>query len=187
MPIQKIVAGRFPVKIWTDHVEDASMVQLRNLGDLPFIHKHVAVMPDVHWGNGTSVGTVLATKHAIVPAAVGVDIGCGMMAAHLNLMAWELPDNLSELRSAIEAAIPHGRTHEGRQGDRGAWGTPPPAVYSTWGTAYGDARLRKLMERHPKMFSAHTLDQQGPSQLGTLGTGNHFVELCLDKPGARFG
>src|SRR6188474_2603668 len=113
MPVQTVIApdgGRIPVKVWTDEVEDAARAQLENLSRLPFVHKHVAVMPDVHWGNGTSVGTVIPTVKAIIPAAVGVDLGCGMMALRLNLKAGDLPDNLGPLRSAIEASVPHGRS-----------------------------------------------------------------------------
>lgn len=114
-----------PVKIWTTEVEKTAMEQLDAVSKLPFIHKHVAVMPDVHWGNGTSVGTVIPTLKAIVPAAVGVDLGCGMVAHKLNLRPDQLPDSLAEIRSAIERAIPHGRTDNGGKGDRGAWGNAP--------------------------------------------------------------
>ncbi len=87
------------------------MAQLRNVAALPFIHKHVAAMPDVHFGFGATVGSVIPTKGAIIPAAVGVDIGCGMCAQRTYLMAGDLPDNLAGVRSAIEAAVPHGRTN----------------------------------------------------------------------------
>src|ERR1700722_19563231 len=101
-----------PVKMWTRGVpvEDAAMKQLANLASLPFIHHHVAAMPDVHWGMGSTVGSVIATKGAIIPAAVGVDIGCGMIYSLTSLNAADLPDNLHGIRSAIEAAVPHGRT-----------------------------------------------------------------------------
>ncbi|MGD0144714.1 MAG: RtcB family protein, partial [Rhizomicrobium sp.] len=100
------------IKAWTNGVplEDSARQQLINVASLPFIHKHVAVMPDVHWGMGATVGSVIPTKGAIVPAAVGVDIGCGMVAARTSLRANDLPDNLSAVRSAIESAVPHGRT-----------------------------------------------------------------------------
>src|SRR6185503_8124005 len=108
------------IKAWTRgvQVEDSAKQQLRNLAGLPFIFKHVAVMPDVHWGMGATVGSVIATKGAIIPAAVGVDIGCGMMAQRTSLTASDLPDSLAGLRSAIEAVIPHGRTNNGGPGDR---------------------------------------------------------------------
>src|SRR5215472_12945093 len=119
-------AGRVPVKAWTRGVpvEEQAREQLRNVASLPFVFKHVAAMPDVHWGMGATVGSVIATKGAIVPAAVGVDIGCGMVAARLALTASDLPDNLADMRSAIEVAVPHGRTDYGGCNDRGAWGDP---------------------------------------------------------------
>ena len=116
-----------PIKAWTRGVpvEEAAVQQLRNVADLPFIFKHVAAMPDVHWGMGATVGSVIATKGAIIPAAVGVDIGCGMMATRTDLTASDLPDSLAQMRSAIEAAVPHGRTDNGGVNDRGAWGEVP--------------------------------------------------------------
>ena len=116
-------SGRFPIKAWTKgvQVEDVAVEQLRNIANMPFIHRHVAVMPDVHWGMGPTIGSVIATKGAIIPAAVGVDIGCGMLAVQTGLPASRLPDNLKRVRSAIEAAVPHGRTDHGGKNDRGAW------------------------------------------------------------------
>src|ERR1700688_4485941 len=109
------------VKMWTRgvQVEDQAREQLRNVAKLPFIHKHVAAMPDVHWGMGATIGSVIATRGAIVPAAVGVDIGCGMMAVQTTLHADHLPDNLHQTRLDIEAAVPHGRTDNGGANDRG--------------------------------------------------------------------
>lgn len=170
--------GRAPVKIWTDDVEESALTQLHNLSTLPFIHKHIAVMPDVHWGMGSTVGSVIPTIRAIVPAAVGVDIGCGMVAHKLNLTPNQLPDGLAAVRSAIEAAIPHGRTDNGGPNDRGAWGEPPPAVADEWTRLSNDARFVELLEDQPKILNRK---DQGPRQLASLGTGNHFVELCLDK------
>ena len=108
-----------PIKAWTRgvHVEEVAKQQLRNLAGMPFIHKHIAAMPDVHWGMGATVGSVIATKGAIIPAAVGVDIGCGMMAQRTTLTASDLPDNLLALRTAIESRIPHGRTNNGTAGE----------------------------------------------------------------------
>src|SRR5882672_12095078 len=110
-----------PIKAWTNGVpvEDSARQQLINVAALPFIHKHVAVMPDVHWGRGATVGSVIPTKGAIIPAAVGVDIGCGMIAQRTTLTASDLPDSLAAMRSSIEAAIPHGRTDNGGANDRG--------------------------------------------------------------------
>ena len=115
------------IKAWTKGVpvEDEAMAQLRNVAGLPFIHKHVAVMPDCHWGAGTTIGSVIPTKGAIIPAAVGVDIGCGMAAVQTTLTSHDLPDNLSGIRTAIEKAVPHGCTDHGGQSDRGAWGDVP--------------------------------------------------------------
>ena len=126
--LEVLEVGRVPVKAWTRGVpvEDQAREQLRNVASLPFVFKHVVVMPDVHWGMGATVGSVIATKGAIVPAAVGVDIGCGMVATRLPLSASQLPDNLAGVRSTIEAAVPHGRTDYGGFNDRGAWGNPPP-------------------------------------------------------------
>src|SRR6266511_2833147 len=115
-----------PIKAWTKGVplEDAARQQLLNVAQLPFIYKWVA-MPDVHWGIGATVGSVIPTRGAIIPAAVGVDIGCGVMAVQTTLNANHLPDNLKPLRTAIEKAVPHGRTHHGGKRDKGAWGEIP--------------------------------------------------------------
>jgi tRNA-splicing ligase RtcB len=177
-----------PIKAWTRGVpvEDAALQQLRNVASLPFVFKHVAAMPDVHWGMGATVGSVIATKGAIIPAAVGVDIGCGMVAAKLTLMvASDLPDNLGAMRSAIEAAVPHGRTDNGGANDRGAWGNAPTRVYDAFfppdsndlpGSLYW--RLTQICDKHSKLGRAA---QKASKHLGTLGTGNHFIEVCLDE------
>lgn len=168
-----------PIKAWTRGVpiEDAALKQLKNVASLPFIHKHVAVMPDVHWGMGATVGSVIPTVGAIIPAAVGVDIGCGMMAVRTSIRAAHLPDDLSVIRSAIEAAVPHGRTDNGGRNDKGAWAAEPPASAVTrWADL--KAGYDAVVERHPK--AAHP---RGFGHLGTLGTGNHFIELCLDEAG----
>jgi tRNA-splicing ligase RtcB len=166
------------VKMWTRGVpvEDAAKAQLRNVAGLPFIHKWVAAMPDVHWGRGATVGSVIPTARAIIPAAVGVDLGCGMMAVRTSLRAEQLPDNLHGVRLAIEKAVPHGRTPGKR--DRGAWGEPPEAVVSTWSSQLA-ADFARISAKHPKIAGANHL-----VHLGTLGTGNHFIELCLDEAGA---
>src|SRR6516164_4089687 len=112
-----------PIKAWVERVplEDAARKQLLNVSQLPFIFKWVAAMPDVHWGIGVTVGSVIPTKGAIIPAAVGVDIGCGMMAQKLSLRASDLPDDLAPVRHQIERDVPHGRTCHGGRGDVGAW------------------------------------------------------------------
>ena len=175
--------GQTPIKLWTTSprgdvpVEDKALAQLRNIARLPFVFRHVAAMPDVHLGMGATVGSVIATRGAIVPAAVGVDIGCGMEAVSTSLAATDLPDSLLGIRSAIEQAVPHGRTHHGGPGDRGAWSEPPPAITDAWRAMGKDERYRRLVERHPKVDR-----NAAPAlHLGTLGTGNHFIELCLDE------
>src|SRR6201988_1816832 len=123
-----------PIKAWTKGVplEDAARQQLLNVAQLPFIYKWVAAMPDVHWGIGATVGSVIPTRGAIIPAAVGVDIGCGMMAVKTNIPASRLPAPPERLRSALEAAVPHGRTGHGGATDRGAWHEAPVEAVSRW-------------------------------------------------------
>lgn len=165
-----------PIKAWTQGVpfEAEAEAQLRRVAALPFIHKWVAVMPDVHAGIGATVGSVVATKGAIIPAAVGVDIGCGMIAARTSLRAVDLPDSLRALRSAIEAAVPHGRTDNGGRNDRGAWGNLPEAVTTAWNEL--DLGYQEIVSKHRALDRGATAQQ-----LGTLGTGNHFIEVCLDE------
>ena len=111
MPVRQVIEeGRVPVRIYTDEVEAGARQQLVNVSKLPIIHHHVAAMPDVHLGIGATVGSVIATHRAIIPAAVGVDIGCGMIAVRTSLRASDLPDSLRHVRTAIERAVPHGRT-----------------------------------------------------------------------------
>lgn len=165
-----------PIKMWTKGVavESEAINQLVNLSHLPFIFKWVAAMPDCHWGMGATVGSVIPTKRALVPAAVGVDIGCGMVAARTSLKAENLPDDLSKLRSAIESMVPHGRTDNGGRNDRGAWSNAPAQVEAAWQELASG--YKALIEKHPKLEKANTLNH-----LGTLGTGNHFIEICLDE------
>src|SRR4029078_3595533 len=113
-------------------LEDHAKIQLLNVAQLPFVFRWIAAMPDVHWGIGATVGSVIPTKGAIIPAAVGVDIGCGMMAVQTTLNARDLPDNLINIREAIEKAVPHGRTANGRKGDRGAWHDIPARNAEVW-------------------------------------------------------
>ncbi len=128
------VDGGVPIRAWTNGVpfEAEARAQVERIARMPFIHRHVAVMPDVHLGKGATVGSVIATKRAIIPAAVGVDIGCGMMAVRTSLRASALPDDLRGVRTAIEAAVPHGRTDNGGPNDRGAWKDPPAANAEAW-------------------------------------------------------
>lgn len=166
------------IKAWVNGVqlEDAARQQLDNMAQMPFIHKHIAIMPDVHWGMGATIGSVVATKGAIIPAAVGVDIGCGMIAQRTTLTASDLPDSLSGLRSALEAAIPHGRTNNGMAGDRGAWGTVPDAQLFAFAFMYDG--IKPILAKHSSIKAAA---DRAANHLGTLGGGNHFVEICLDE------
>lgn len=164
------------IKAWIDGVtvEEQARRQLDNIASMPFIHSHVAIMPDCHWGMGATVGSVIPTKGAIIPAAVGVDIGCGMMAVRTSLTAADLPDNLHGLRTEIEVRVPHGRTDNGGPNDVGAHMEAPGhlAVHPLF------AELRGIVERHPKLAQA---EAKAPYHVGTLGTGNHFIEVCLDE------
>lgn len=166
------------IKAWIDgvSVEDQARIQLDNIAQMPFIHKHVAIMPDVHWGMGATVGSVIPTTGAIIPAAVGVDIGCGMMAHRTNLRAEDLPDNLFGIRSAIEARVPHGRTDNGGNNDRGAWNEP--SEFAKLNFAKHREGLDEIVAKHPKIAQAAL---RAPNHMGSLGTGNHFIELCLDE------
>ena len=169
--------GQYPIKSWTRGVsfDDNSRKQLRNMAKIPFIHKWIAVMPDVHLGKGATIGSVIPTIGAVIPATVGVDLGCGMMAAKTTLTAVQLPDSLEALRNKIEAMVPHGLSKRFRGGrDTGSWGEPPADILQAWmGLSEGFGRLCK---RHPFLKNTNNL-----SQLGTLGTGNHFIEICLDE------
>ena len=169
--------GGVPVKSWTLGVpfEEEAKKQLVNISRLPFIHKWVAAMPDVHLGKGATIGSVVPTLGAVIPAAVGVDIGCGMMAVRTSLSASDLPDNLEGFRSAIEAAVPHGRSARARGGqDKGAWGDAPQDVLAGWGQLV--TQFDVLCEKHRVLKNTNNLNH-----LGTLGTGNHFIEVCLDE------
>src|SRR5882724_5913256 len=144
------------IKAWRKGVrfEEKAIEQLKNTAQLPFIFKWLAAMPDCHWGQGSTVGTVLPTKDAIVPAAVGVDIGCGMMAVKLNVRKEDLGD-LHELRLAIEKVVPHGRTNNGGLGDRGAWGTVPDDVKAIWDAEFNDAYV-VILSYHPDARARNT-------------------------------
>ncbi|MES9924148.1 MAG: RtcB family protein [Candidatus Thiodiazotropha endolucinida] len=172
MPIlQTLNKGKVPVLIWTGDTESTALNQLANVSQMPFIHHHVAAMPDVHAGIGATVGSVIPTKGAIVPAAVGVDIGCGMNAIRLSLTASELPDSLRMVRNRIERAIPVGFDIHKRD----------PVKRST--VVPLAKRLDQILDRHPAIAK---MQRKRPydvwvRQLATLGGGNHFIELCLDE------
>jgi tRNA-splicing ligase RtcB len=162
--------GSRPIKIWTNDIEPEAMSQLENLAKLPFIAGHgVACMPDVHAGKGSTIGTVIATDSAIIPAAVGVDIGCGMNAVRLSLKASDLPDSLSIIRSQIERDIPVGNA--GHQESR-------------WQYMSNEMKMNftSLLFKHPEIDKkAKDSNAKLQSQLGSLGSGNHFIEICLDE------
>jgi len=154
-----------PIKIWTDDIEDEALIQLKNLSRLPFISSNgVACMPDVHAGKGSTIGTVIATDKAIIPAAVGVDIGCGMNAVRLSLKASDLPDSLLNIRNQIERDVPLGAG--GNNQEFNADNIPELPHHVLNGLFNGD---------RVKAFKKYG------SQLGSLGSGNHFIELCLDE------
>ena len=157
------------IKSWTEGVafEDQVFAQVLNVTSLPFIHKHVAVMPDVHWGIGATVGSVIPTKGAIIPAAVSVDIGCGMVAARTTLTANDLPESLSGIRAEIEDAVPVG------QGEH---------KVSPYKDTYRKSGLAGLLDKHPKLatMTRGNIWDKAVRQTGSLGGGNHFIEVCLD-------
>ena len=160
------------IKAWVKGVpvDDAAREQLENVAGLPFVHSHLAVMPDVHFGRGATVGSVIPTRGAIIPAAVGVDIGCGMMAIRTSLTANELPDSLAALRSEIERKVPVGNGPGGNHKD-----APARAATALRNSGLHE-RLEKILAKHKRIQST-----QFAKQLGTLGGGNHFIELCLDE------
>lgn len=171
MPVKSVITkGHVPVKVYTDDIEPSAYQQLVNMSQMPFIHAHIAAMPDVHSGIGATVGSVIPTKGAIIPAAVGVDIGCGMNAIRLSLKADQLPDNLRGLRSAIEREVPVGFNMHNYD-----------AVPNSTIRALSNG-LSNIWEKHPKLKSKQKKPYQTwVRQLATLGGGNHFIELCLDE------
>jgi tRNA-splicing ligase RtcB len=168
--------GGVPIKTWTRGVPvDAKAIeQLSNIARLPIVHGWVAAMPDVHVGIGATVGSVIPTLGAVIPAAVGVDIGCGMMAVQTTLKATDLPDNLAPMRGTIERSVPHGRGKHGSKGDKGSWDALPNRVRSVW--AELERGFARIAAKHPAVEKSNHV-----VHLGTLGTGNHFIEVCLDE------
>ena len=164
--------GVRPVKIYTHDIENAALTQLKNIASLPFVHSHVAAMPDVHAGIGATVGSVIPTLNAIIPAAVGVDIGCGMMAVQLSLKSAQLPDNLAAMREAIERAVPVGlRAHK--------------TISIRQSACKGlQGRIDQLFDRHPTLLKMQKQPETlWAKQMATLGSGNHFIEVCVDEGG----
>ncbi|MCI8212207.1 RNA-splicing ligase RtcB [Pseudomonas sp. S25] len=173
--VLEVVNGK-PIKMWTEGVpvENEARQQLMNTARMPFIFKHMAVMPDVHLGKGSTIGSVIPTVGAIIPAAVGVDIGCGMIAARTSLTAADLPDNLAGLRSAIEKSVPHGRSSTRSRRDKGAWDEIPQQADNVWAELH--PRFKLITDKYPALANSNNR-----KHLGTLGSGNHFIEVCLDE------
>ena len=192
--------GHVPIKIWNKHVkiEPQALAQVVQTASMPFVKPYVAIMPDCHFGMGATVGSVVPTQGAVMPASVGVDIGCGVLAVRTNLSAAHLDDPrgssrqdlLQEYFRAISAAVPHGRTNDGGANDRGAWGDIPTDIQDIWNSEFsqevtGNRQFRLLrpspigydtpFNRHPQALS-----KNAERQLGTLGTGNHFIEVCVE-------
>jgi len=175
MPIkQSLHKGLVSVHIYTDDIDHSAIQQLLNISNLPIVHPHVAAMPDVHAGIGATVGSVIPTRGAIIPAAVGVDIGCGMNAVRTTLVASQLPDNLARVRSAIETLVPVGFEQHAFDKVRGS-------AHARVGRPLND-RLDRIVARHKGIMKMqHKFAQTWICQLGTLGGGNHFIELCIDE------
>jgi tRNA-splicing ligase RtcB (3'-phosphate/5'-hydroxy nucleic acid ligase) len=172
--------GKNLIKAWVNGVpfDPKAEAQVRNAAKLPFIFRWIALMPDVHVGIGATVGSVIPTKGAIIPAAVGVDIGCGMMAVETSLKAEDLPDDLKHLRNLIESAVPHGFASNSKAGhENGSWKNPSASVENAWSGLHEG--YKALKAKHPKAMN----EKDPMKQLGTLGGGNHFVEVCLDERG----
>lgn len=161
---------KVPVKMWNNGVpfEHAVFDQVSNIAKLPFAFSHVAVMPDAHYGKGSTVGSVIATKGAVIPAAVGVDIGCGMIACRLSLKASQLPDNLKPIFDQISTDVPVGQAQHATVADKGA-------VRSL------EAELKQILETSPGIETHIGKKSDWTKSLGTLGGGNHFIELCIDE------
>jgi tRNA-splicing ligase RtcB len=171
MPVrQEIREGRVPVKVYTDYVEDSARRQLVNISQLPIVHHHVAAMPDVHHGIGATVGSVIPTLRAIIPAAVGVDIGCGMIAARLSLTANEIDEaSLKKVFAQISRDVPVGFEQHDERDARGDAAKP------------FKRGLRAILDKHPGVEKRVGKNSSWVRQLGTLGGGNHFIEVCLDE------
>ena len=168
------------IKAWKRGVpfDENTIEQLKKTASMPFLFKHLAAMPDAHLGVGATIGTVLPTRDAIIPSAVGVDLGCGMIAQRTTLTRADLAHiALPGLRAAIEAAVPNGRTNNGGPGDRGAWGIVPESIHCIWSGQFAE-EYEMMCKKHPGMRARNTV-----TQLGTLGTGNHFIELSEDESG----
>ncbi|WP_366146298.1 RtcB family protein [Crocosphaera sp.] len=163
MPYEPLkISTEKPVLSWADHdLASAEMQMAKNVASLPFVYKHVALMPDVHLGKGALVGSVIATEDAVIPAAVGVDIGCGMAAIKTHYKADQLEGKLKQIRSEIEATIPVG-FEQNKEADK---------MVTNW------QNWRKFKDLHK---GVQKLEVKALNQMGSLGGGNHFIEVCLD-------
>src|SRR5512135_4855 len=173
MDYETVEGGNIPIKAWTLGVpfEHGAKVQLRYTSMVPVVGPYIAVMPDVHSGIGSTVGSVVPTRKAIIPAAVGVDIGCGMMAVRTTLTSHQISDNAQELFEKISNAVPHG----GERGkETGNWADVPESVAQVWSRI--SPKYREIIGKHGK-----TSSRNAGTQLGTLGGGNHFIEVCIDQ------
>lgn len=171
MPVRHVITeNRVPVKIWTDEVDERSMEQLGNIAKMPFIHHHVAAMPDVHLGIGATIGSVIATHKAIIPAAVGVDIGCGMLACRLSITANDLDEvALKKVFDQISRDVPVGRAQH--QDKRALVDAAKPF----------EPRLNAMLQKHPQLLKSFGQASKWVNQMGSLGGGNHFIEICIDE------
>src|SRR5262244_922043 len=176
MRVIKTDQMRVQLKAWIPNcgTDEQTLEQMRKVCSLPFIFKHAALMPDGHMGKGSAIGAVVPTKGAIIPAVTGVDLGCGMMAVQTTLNANHLPDNLRKIRRAIEKAVPHGRTDNGGRRDKGAWDEIPRRQVGVWRQL--EIGYKAIIEKYPKLDRGNHVNH-----LGTLGGGNHFIEVCLDE------
>lgn len=168
--MQTLTEQRVPVQIWTNDIDSAAKRQLANVASLPFIHHHVAAMPDVHLGRGATIGSVIATHKAIIPAAVGVDIGCGMLACQLSLTANDIDEkSLQKVFHQISRDVPVGRNQH--KDDRALVDAARPF----------EPRLTVMTHKHPGLLKSFGRFSNWINQMGTLGGGNHFIEICLDE------
>jgi tRNA-splicing ligase RtcB len=166
-PLEVISDARIPIKLWipSADIEIDAIKQLRNAANLPITYRHIAVMPDVHFGRGATVGTVMVTKDAICPAAVGVDIGCGMMAVQTDLDPDKVTAKLDEIVHSIRRSIPVG-FHENRE---------LTVQVEDWMEKDTSCGMLTTFSRNKGLY------EKACHQMGSLGGGNHFIEICLDK------
>jgi len=173
-----------PILAWVDGVpvEGDAITQLKLATQMPFMFKHIAAMPDMHVGAGCCIGTVLATRGAVIPSAVGLDLGCGMTSILTNLTIDDIPPvKRPSLRAEIERKVPTGRSNHGGPGDKGAWRDIPKRVINIWRDKL-ERDWISIIDKHPKIKGRHTINHV--NHLGTLGGGNHFIEICVDFKGA---